>query len=59
VRLCVPVFPVLGLFPALFGLHIVTYVLCELAGRPLERPLLVRHRKKLYERMSKDLLHRG
>ncbi|KAH9169389.1 ubiquitin-protein ligase molybdopterin-converting factor [Lactarius sanguifluus] len=29
-----------------------------LAGRPLERPLPVRHRKKLYERMWKDLLHR-
>ncbi|KAH9952368.1 hypothetical protein BGW80DRAFT_1440670 [Lactifluus volemus] len=46
------------LLPALFGLHIVTYVLCELAGRPLERPFPVRHRKKLYERMWKDLLHR-
>ncbi|KAH9971520.1 hypothetical protein BGW80DRAFT_1561526 [Lactifluus volemus] len=57
-RLCVLIFPVLGLLPALFGLHIVTYVLCELASRPLERPLPVRHRKKLYERMSKDLLHR-
>jgi hypothetical protein len=44
-RLCVLIFPVLGLLPALFGLHIVTYVLCELAGRPLERPLPVRHRK--------------
>ncbi|KAH9974445.1 hypothetical protein BGW80DRAFT_181570 [Lactifluus volemus] len=49
---------VLGPLPALFGLHIATYVLCELAGRPIERPLPVRHRKKLYERMWKDLLHR-
>jgi hypothetical protein len=49
---------VLGPLPALFGLHIATYVLCELACRPLGRSLPVRHRKKLYERMSKDLLHR-
>jgi len=54
----VRILPVLGPLPGLFGLHIATYVLCELAGRPLERPLPVRHRKKLYERMWKDLLHR-
>ena len=54
----VRILPVLGPLPALFGLHIATYVLCELAGRPLERPLPVRHRKKLYERMWKDLLVR-
>ena len=54
----VRILPVLGPLPALFGLHIATYVLCELAGCPLERPLPVRHRKKLYERMWKDLLHR-
>jgi tRNA threonylcarbamoyladenosine dehydratase len=54
----VRILPVLGPLPALFGLHIATYVLCELAGRPLERPIPVRHRKKLYERMWKDLLHR-
>ena len=54
----VRILPVLGPLPAIFGLHIATYVLCELAGRPLERPVPVRHRKKLYERMWKDLLHR-
>ncbi|KAI0259995.1 hypothetical protein BC834DRAFT_942561 [Gloeopeniophorella convolvens] len=54
----VRILPVLGPLPALFGLHAATYVLCALAGRPLERPLPVRHRKKLYERMWKDLLHR-
>ena len=54
----VRILPVLGPLPGLFGLHVATYVLCELAGRPLERPLPVRHRKKLYERMWKDLLHR-
>jgi len=54
----VRILPVLGPLPAIFGLHIATYVLCEIAGRPLERPVPVRHRKKLYERMWKDLLHR-
>ena len=54
----VRILPVLGPLPGLFGLHIATYVLCELAARPIERPLPVRHRKKLYERMWKDLLHR-
>jgi tRNA A37 threonylcarbamoyladenosine dehydratase len=54
----VRILPVLGPLPALFGLHIATYVLCELAGRPLERPLPMGHRKKLYERLWKDLLHR-
>ena len=54
----VRILPVLGPLPGLFGLHIASYVLCELAGHPLERPLPVRHRKKLYERMWKDLLHR-
>ncbi|KAH9974461.1 hypothetical protein BGW80DRAFT_1491956 [Lactifluus volemus] len=54
----VRILPVLGPLPAIFGLHIATYVLCELVARPIERPLPVRHRKKLYERMWKDLLHR-
>ena len=54
----VRILPVLGPLPAIFGLHIATYVLCEIAGRALERPVPVRHRKKLYERMWKDLLHR-
>ena len=54
----VRILPVLGPLPGLFGLHIASYVLCEIAGRPLERPLPVRYRKKLYERMWKDLLHR-
>jgi hypothetical protein len=43
---------VLGPLLAVFGLHIARYVLCELAGRPLERPLPV-HNHKLYERMWK------
>jgi tRNA threonylcarbamoyladenosine dehydratase len=58
---CVRTLIVLGPLPALIGLHIATYVLCERARRPFERPLPVRHRKKLYEWMWKDLtrlLHR-
>jgi tRNA threonylcarbamoyladenosine dehydratase len=31
--------PVLGPLSVLFGLHIATYVSCELAGRPIKRPL--------------------
>ncbi|KAJ7224726.1 hypothetical protein B0H12DRAFT_1328810 [Mycena haematopus] len=38
----VHILPVLGPLPALFGLHIATYVLCELAGKPIERPMAVR-----------------
>ncbi|KAH9971494.1 hypothetical protein BGW80DRAFT_442593 [Lactifluus volemus] len=41
--------PVLDPLPALCGLHIATYMLCDLAGRPIDRPLLVRHREKLDE----------
>ncbi|KZV72538.1 hypothetical protein PENSPDRAFT_750832 [Peniophora sp. CONT] len=54
----VRILPVIGPLPAIFGLHIASYIVCELAGKPLERPLPVRHRKKLYERLWKDLLHR-
>ncbi|KAJ7247439.1 ubiquitin-protein ligase molybdopterin-converting factor [Mycena haematopus] len=51
----VRILPVLGPLPALFGLHIATYVLCELAGKPIERPMAVRGRRKVYERMVRDL----
>jgi hypothetical protein len=54
----VGILPVLGPPSALFCMHIVTYVWCELAGRPIERPLPVHHRDKLYEWVWKDLLHR-
>lgn len=47
-----------GPLPSIFGLHIATYILCDLAGKPILNPLPVRHRKKLYERMLRDLLHR-
>jgi hypothetical protein len=41
--------------PAIFGLHIATYVLSELAGKPLANPLVIKNRRKLYERMLRDL----
>jgi tRNA threonylcarbamoyladenosine dehydratase len=43
-----------GPLPSIFGLHIATYVLCELAERPISRPLAVKNRRKLYERIYRD-----
>ncbi|KAG1721440.1 hypothetical protein EDB19DRAFT_1961149 [Suillus lakei] len=54
----VRILPVLGSLPSLFGLHIATYVLCEMAGNPILNPLPIKNRKKLYERLLRDLLHR-
>ncbi|KAH9956580.1 hypothetical protein BGW80DRAFT_1466334 [Lactifluus volemus] len=50
--------PMLGSLPALLDLNIATYVSRQLTGaaRSTDRPLPVRHRKKLYEWMWKDLL---
>lgn len=49
---------ILGPLPCIFGLHAATYILCELAGKPILNPLAIRNRKKLYERLLRDLLHR-
>ncbi|GLB39743.1 putative ubiquitin-protein ligase molybdopterin-converting factor [Lyophyllum shimeji] len=54
----VRILPVLGPLPSIFGLHAATYILCELAGKPILNPLPIKHRKKLYERLLRDLLHR-
>ncbi|KAI0074588.1 hypothetical protein K474DRAFT_1665202 [Panus rudis PR-1116 ss-1] len=54
----VRILPVLGPLPSIFGLNIATYILCELAGRPISNPLPIKGRKKLYERIYRDLLHR-
>ena len=51
----VRILPVLGMLPAIFGLHIATYVICDLAGKPIEEPLPVKGRKKLYEKLVKEL----
>ena len=47
-----------GPLPSIFGLHIATYILCELAEKPISNPLPIKNRRKLYERMLRDLLHR-
>jgi tRNA threonylcarbamoyladenosine dehydratase len=44
-----------GPLPAIFGLNIATYILCELAGRPITNPLPIKNRRKLYERLLRDL----
>ncbi|KAH9885286.1 hypothetical protein C8Q73DRAFT_718286 [Cubamyces lactineus] len=51
----VRILPVLGPLPAIFGLNIATYVLCELAGKPIHNPLPVKGRKKFNERLYRDL----
>ena len=47
----VRVLPVLGPLPSIFGLHIATYILCDLAGKPILNPLAIKGRKKLYEKL--------
>ncbi|KAK7042380.1 ubiquitin-protein ligase molybdopterin-converting factor [Favolaschia claudopus] len=51
----VRILPVLGPLPAIFGLHIATYILCALADKPIANPLPIKNRRKLYERMLRDL----
>ncbi|KAG6333779.1 hypothetical protein ID866_5305 [Astraeus odoratus] len=54
----VRILPVLGPLPCMFGLHIATYVVCDLAKRPILNPLPIKNRRKVYERLLRDLLHR-
>lgn len=51
-------YPYSGPLPSIFGLNIATYILCALAGTPISNPLPIKGRKKLYERIYRDLLHR-
>ncbi|RPD61758.1 ubiquitin-protein ligase molybdopterin-converting factor [Lentinus tigrinus ALCF2SS1-7] len=51
----VRILPVLGPLPAIFGLNIATYILCELAGKPISNPLPIKGRKKFNERLYRDL----
>jgi hypothetical protein len=44
-----------GPLPAIFGLNIATYVLCEMAGKPIANPLPIKNRRKLYERLLREL----
>ncbi|KAG7095703.1 hypothetical protein E1B28_006417 [Marasmius oreades] len=53
----VRILPVLGPLPSIFGLFIATYILCELAGKPIMNPLPIKNRRKLYERLLRDFLH--
>ncbi|KAJ7649134.1 ubiquitin-protein ligase molybdopterin-converting factor [Mycena polygramma] len=54
----VRILPVLGPLPSIFGLHIATYVLCELAGKPIANPLPIKNRRKVYDRLLRDLQQR-
>lgn len=54
----VRILPVLGMLPAIFGMHIATYLICELGGRKIEEPLAVKGRRKLWEKLAKDLTAR-
>ncbi|KAG8968529.1 hypothetical protein FRC03_007180 [Tulasnella sp. 419] len=54
----VRILPVLGPLPSIFGLHAATYILCDLAQKPILNPLPVRNRKKLYEKLLRDLSSR-
>lgn len=54
----VRILPVLGPLPCIFGLHAATYLLMDLAGKPLEFPLPVKNRRKTYDRLERDLVAR-
>ena len=46
----VRILPVLGPLPAIFGLAAATYIICDIAGHPME-PLAFRKKRKLYEKV--------
>ncbi|KAL4072144.1 hypothetical protein J3A83DRAFT_4239362 [Scleroderma citrinum] len=54
----VRILPVLGPLPSMFGLHIATYIVCDLAKKPILNPLPIKNRRKLYERLLRELLQR-
>ncbi|KIY71358.1 ubiquitin-protein ligase molybdopterin-converting factor [Cylindrobasidium torrendii FP15055 ss-10] len=54
----VRILPVLGPLPAIFGLNVATYIVCELAGKPILNPLPIKNRRKVYEKLWRDLLTR-
>ncbi|RKP38054.1 hypothetical protein BJ085DRAFT_19778 [Dimargaris cristalligena] len=51
------ILPVLGTLPAIFGMAMATYVICQLAAFPLE-PLAIKQRDALYHRLHRDLCNR-
>ncbi|KAG8844329.1 hypothetical protein FRB96_003088 [Tulasnella sp. 330] len=54
----VRILPVLGPLPSIFGLHVATYIICALADKPILNPMAVRNRKKLYDKLLRDLAAR-
>jgi len=44
-----------GPLPSIFGLNAATYILCDLAGKPILNPLPVKNRTKTYDRLYRDL----
>ncbi|KZT61273.1 hypothetical protein CALCODRAFT_480001 [Calocera cornea HHB12733] len=51
----VRILPVLGPLPSIFGLNAATYIILDLAGKPLTNALAAKGRRKLYEKMARDL----
>nr|ODN91594.1 mitochondrial protein [Cryptococcus depauperatus CBS 7855] len=51
----VRIMPVLGPLPAIFGLNIATYLLLDLAGKPLTDFLEIKNRKKIYQSLERGL----
>ncbi|WVQ73472.1 hypothetical protein IAR50_003044 [Cryptococcus sp. DSM 104548] len=51
----VRIMPVLGPLPAIFGLNAATYILLDLAGKPLTDYMEIKNRKKLYQGLERGL----
>ena len=54
----VRILPVLGPLPAIFGLHIATAIMLDLAGQPLTDALAIKGRKKTYASLRANLSER-
>jgi hypothetical protein len=54
----VRILPVLGPLPAIFGLEIATYIILDLAGKPLTDYAEIKNRRKLYASLERTLSER-
>lgn len=54
----VRILPVLGPLPAVFGLNAATYIILDLAGKPLTDASEIKNRRKLYQSMERSLSER-
>lgn len=54
----VRIMPVLGPLPAIFGLNIATYILLDLAGKPLTDYMEIKNRKRVYQSLERGLSDR-